>query len=398
MRALDGIKILDLTIVVQGPQAVAMLADLGAEVIKIEWPTMGDLSRWIMVSPEDDRSAMFWACNRGKRSATLDLHTASGTRVFRTLVATADVVVSNFQPGTMDAWGLGYEDLHAINPRIIYATGSTLGPAGADASLEGADLTGQAMGGLISTTGVDGGPMTPVGAAIADHCGAQNLVTGILAALFHRERTGQGQRVDVSLLGGQIWAQASELSHLFLSGQVAGRANRSHPQLQQVVYGIFPTADGHIAMVSIGPERWPGFCRVIEREDLIDDPRFNARLLTPDHRRQLFDLLDTIFPTKPTAAWVTRLQTEQQRFAPVRTHAEVAEDPQAFINGYLFRATHPAWGEVTVVGNPIGFSITPAQPAVIAPELGQHTEEVLLEHGFTRDDIAELREQGAFGP
>ena len=127
----------------------------------------------------------------------------------------------------MDTWGLGYEVLHTLNPRLIYATASALGPVGPDAAMEGADLTGQVMGGLIATTGMDGGPVTPVGAVITDHCGAQNLVTGILAALFHRERTGQGQRVDVSLLGGQIWAQASEYSHLFLCGQVAGRANRS---------------------------------------------------------------------------------------------------------------------------------------------------------------------------
>lgn len=396
MGALDGIKVLDLSIIVQGPQAVAMLADLGAEVIKIELPEVGDLARWLTVSPEDDRSGFFWACNRGKRSVTLDLRTVGGTRAFRTLVATADVAVSNFQPGTMDAWGLGYEALHALNPRLIYATASALGPVGPDAAIEGADLTGQAIGGLISTTGVDSSPVTPVGAVIADHCGAQNLVTGILAALFHRERTGQGQQVDVSLLGGQIWAQASEYSYLFLRGQMAGRANRSHPMTSGTVYGIFPTADGHIAMVGIGPERWPDFCRVIEREDLKDDPRFNVLLLQPEDRQELFALLDEIFPTKTTAEWVARLRAAQQRFAPVRTHAEVAEDPQAFANGYLFRARHPTWGEMTVVGNPIRFSATPARPAVVAPELGQHTEEVLFEHGFTRDDIVELRRQGAF--
>jgi crotonobetainyl-CoA:carnitine CoA-transferase CaiB-like acyl-CoA transferase len=231
---------------------------------------------------------------------------------------------------------------------------------------------------------------------IADHCGAQNLVTGILAALFHRERTGQGQWVDVSLLGGQIWAQASEYSHLFLRGQVAGRANRSHPMNPRAVYGLFPTADGHIAIVGVGPERWPAFCRVIEREDLKEDPRFNVPLLQPEHRQELFALLDEIFPTKTTVEWVARLRAAQQRFALVRTHAEVAEDPQAFANGYLFRATHPIWGEMTVVGNPIRFSATPAHPAVVAPELGQHTEEVLLERGFTRDDIVKLRAQDAF--
>jgi crotonobetainyl-CoA:carnitine CoA-transferase CaiB-like acyl-CoA transferase len=396
MGALDGIKVLDVSVLVQGPQAAAMLADLGATVIKIELPEVGDIARWLTVSPEDDRSAFFWACNRGKRSVTLDLRTAGGTRAFRTLVAAADVVVSNFQPGTMEAWGLGYAALSALNPRLIYATASAVGALGPDAAMEGADLTGQALGGLIATTGVDGGPVTPVGAVIADHCGAQNLVTGILAALFHRERTGQGQQVDVSLLGGQIWAQASEYSHLFLCGQGAGRANRGHPLNPRAVYGIFPTADGHIALVSIAPARWPAFCRVIERADLIDDPRFHGPLLHPEHRQDLCTILDQVFPTKTTAEWGVRLRAAQQRFAPVRTHAEVADDPQAFANGYLFHARHPTWGEMTVVGHPIRFSATPAQPAVVAPDLGQHTAEVLLEHGFTREAIAELRAQGAF--
>ena len=147
MGALDGIKVLDLAILIQGPQATSMLADLGAEVLKIELPELGDIARWVTVSPSDERSAWFWACNRGKRSVTLDLRTAGGARAFRALVATADVMVSNFQPGTMDAWGLGYEAMHAMNPRLIYATASALGPVGPDAAMEGADLTGQAMGG-----------------------------------------------------------------------------------------------------------------------------------------------------------------------------------------------------------------------------------------------------------
>jgi CoA:oxalate CoA-transferase len=398
MRALDGIKVLDLTLFIQGPQATALLTDLGADVIKIELPGMGDRSRLVTVAPEDDRSAMFWACNRGKRSLELDLRTAGGQRVFHVMAKSADVVVSNFQPGTMDAWGLGYEKLRTINPRLIYATGSALGPTGPDANMEGADLTGQASGGLISTTGIDGGPVTPVGVAIADHCASQNLVTGILTALFHRERTGRGQRVDVSLLGGQLWAQASEYSHLFMTGEEAGRANQGHPMIRNVVYRVFATADGHIAVVGVPPHLWPGFCRAIDRKDLIEDPKFTSMWPLPvEYSQQLDDLLDTIFPTKPTEEWVARLKAEQQRVALVRSHIEVADDPQVFANGYLIRTTHPEWGDITTIGSPIRFSETPAQPTAVAPELGEHTEEILFEHGFTQDDVAKLREQGAFG-
>ena len=207
---LQGIRVLDVGLLVQAPQAAALLSDMGADVIKVELPGFGDQARFIPLSLEDFRSAYFTACNRGKRSLTLDLRTPAGAAVFGRLAETADVVVSNFKPGTMESWGLGYEDLAEHNPRIVWAGGSTFGPAGPDAEREGADLAGQAAGGLVSTTGRDGDPPSPVGVTIADHIGSLNMVAGVLAALHARERTGRGQRVEVSLLGGQIWAQAAE--------------------------------------------------------------------------------------------------------------------------------------------------------------------------------------------
>jgi crotonobetainyl-CoA:carnitine CoA-transferase CaiB-like acyl-CoA transferase len=393
--ALDGIRVLDLTIIVQGPQATAMLHDLGADVVKIELPEIGDMARFIGRTGDEPRSPYFEGSNRGKRSATLDVRTPGGLRAMHALIAGADVLVSNFRPGTLDEWGLSYEQCREINPGIIYATGSALGPVGPDAQREGADLSGQAAGGMISTTGRDGGEPTPVGATVADATASLTLACGVLAALFHRQRSGEGQRVDVSLLGGQIWAQASEYTSFLLSGRQPGRSNGGHPLLP-ALYGIFPTSDGWIAMVGCPPPLWPGFCRAVERPDLADDPRFCGLLLAPEHVPALFEVVSEVFTTRTTAEWCERLAVEQQRFAPVRSYAEVVADPQAHENGYFVRLPHPDGGEVTVVGNPIRLSATPARPGATSPALGQHTEEVLLEAGLSWDDIIALRDDGAY--
>lgn len=392
--ALEGVRILDLSTLVQGPQAAALLHGLGAEVIKIELPEVGDVGRHVEVVPDIGHSAVFVACNRGKRSLTLDLRTPGGKAVLEKLVENADVLLSNFKPGTLEEWGLGYEHLSSINPRLIWAAGSFLGHLGSEATREGADMVGQAYGGIISTTGDTDGPMTPVGALIADHCGSQNLSNGILAALFARERTGRGQRVEVSLVGGQIWAQASEYTHYMLSGDEAGRSNGGHP-LVNALYGIFRTADGYIAIAGCPDHLWPGMVRAVERPELLDNPRFGAYFTTPEIRAELREAFTEIFATRTTAAWSERLAAEDQRFAPVRSHREVVADPQAAANNYIVTVDHPEWGERQMVGCPISMSDTPTRWGTEVPELGQHTEEVLLEHGFTWEDIGKLREANA---
>jgi len=372
-----------------------MLHGLGADVIKVELPGIGDMGRHVDHLPDYGTSSVFVACNRDKRSVTLDLRTPGGKRAFERLVATADVVLSNFSPGTLDGWGLGYDALAAINPRIIWAAGSYLGPLGPDARREGADLVGQAMGGVISTTGDDGGPMTPVASLLADHGGAQNLTIGILAALMARASTGRGQRVEVSLLGGQIWAQAFEYTHYLMTGEMAGRSNGGHP-LVNALYGIFPTLDGYLAIAGCPTHLWPGMCEAVERPDLVDHPTFSAYLVTPEVKAEMREVFSAIFATRSTAEWCERLAATGQRFAPVRNHADVAADPQAYVNGYLTEVEHPEWGPMRVVGNPILLTDTPVRVGVVAPELGRHTEEVLLEIGFGWEDIEQLRNEGAY--
>jgi crotonobetainyl-CoA:carnitine CoA-transferase CaiB-like acyl-CoA transferase len=393
MGPLDGIRVVEAGLLIQGPQAALTLGDWGADVVKVELPGFGDQSRWLPIRPGDGRTAYFAANNRGKRSVTLDLRTEPGREAFLRLAEAADVVVTNFKPGTMDAWGLGYDDVAARNPRVIYAAGSTFGDIGPGVGREGADLSGQAAGGLISTTGRPGGEPTPIAATIADHIASQNLVSGILAALLARERTGTGQRVDTSLIGGQIWAQASEYTACLLSGQVVGPADRGHPMIPGL-YGIFPTADGWIAVVGVVGAARTTFYATIGRPDLGE--RFPQLLYWDAEKAELFPILDAVFSTRPTAEWCEILGAAGVRHAPVRDHAEVIADPSVWANGYLTTVKDRDGADVSVVVPPVRFSQTPARVGAVLPELGEHTEEVLLEIGYTWDDIARLRDQGAF--
>ena len=390
---LDDIRVLEAGLLIQGPQAAALLADMGADVLKIELPKAGDHSRHIHVGQDDPRSAVYTACNRGKRSVTVDLRHAEGAAIFKTLARKADVVVSNFKPGTLEAWGLGYADLAALNPGIVCANGSTFGPLGPDAGREGADLAGQAAGGLVSTTGRDGDPPTPVGAFVADHIGSLNMVAGILAALHARAATGRGQAIDVSLLGGQIWAQATEFTHTLLTGRVPGRANFGHP-LIKAAYGIFPTADGWIGVIGVPPESRDAFFVAIDRAELALDKRLQGVAVAEDAVAWFKAELATAFAARSTAEWCEALRGAGVRYAPVRDYAEVVADPGAWANGYFAEAPAADGSRRRVVGAPIRMSATPLQPKATAPALGEHTEAVLRELGFDPADIARLQEQG----
>ncbi|MEC7924353.1 MAG: CaiB/BaiF CoA-transferase family protein [Actinomycetota bacterium] len=391
MAALDGVRVVDVGLLVQGPQAGQTLRDLGAEVIKVELPGMGDMARWIPISMEDLRTPYFEACNRGKRSITIDLRVTEGADIFRKLVDSADVLLANFKPGTLEAWGLGYEILSQTNPGLVYAMGSTFGPEGKGADREGADLAGQAAGGLISTTGSDGEPPTPVGATVADHIGSMNMTVGILAALFSRNTTGKGQRIDVSLLGGQIYAQASEYTAYLMTGEVPGRSNGGHPLLP-MAYGILETADGYIALVGVLPEKREALYQVAGVPELIDDERFAPIIYTNEIRQELFGLLADGFKSRTTDEWAQILDQMEVRYAPVNDYAQAVADPLVTTNNYIVELEDSNGETKKVVGSPIRMSETPTTPSVSAPELGQHTEEILIELGYTWEQIGELRD------
>jgi CoA:oxalate CoA-transferase len=387
MGALDGFRVVEAGLNVQGPQAAAVLRDWGADVIKVELPGVGDQSRSLPAAPDDERSGYFIACNRGKRSITIDLRRPAGAEVFLRLTQSADVVIANFKPGTMDSWGLGYEVLAARNPQLIYGMGSTFGPRGPDALREGTDLSGQAAGGLISTTGVDGGEPTPVGATVADHIASLNLAAGILAALLARARTGRGQRVDASLIGGQIWAQASEVTAYLLSGTVPGRANHGSA-LVPGLYSLFPTADGWIAISGVrGPQR-AVFFGLMGRSDLLE--RHGTGLYSSADKQTIYSELSPIFKARTTLEWCKILQEGGIRHAAVRDYQQIVEDPGVWENEYLVRSPS---GQA-MVGTPVQFSDTPGSATAEAPELGQHTEEILLEFGYTWGEISGFSETG----
>ena len=392
---LQGIRVLDVGLLVQAPQAAALLSDMGADVIKVELPGFGDQARFIPLSLEDFRSAYFTACNRGKRSLTLDLRTPAGAAIFCRLAETADIVVSNFKPGTMESWGVGFEDLAEHNPRIVWAGGSTFGPAGPDAELEGADLAGQAAGGLVSTTGRDEDPPTPVGVTIADHIGSLNMVSGVLAALHARERTGRGQRVEVSLLGGQIWAQAAEYTHFLLTDQVPGRSNYGHPLLKAASYRIFETADGWLGVIGVPAEAMDGFLVALGRPELAADERLQSLFMAPEDLAWFAGVLEDAFRTRSTAEWCELLREVGVRHAPVRDYREVVADPGTWENGYFATVRDEDGNERRVVGTPIRMSDTPLEPAASHPELGAHSDEILRDLGYSDADIAGFRKEGA---
>ena len=391
MGALEGIRVVVVGLLVQGPQAGQTLRDLGAEVIKVELPGLGDMARWIPISMEDLRTPYFEACNRGKRSITIDLRVAEGANIFRKLVDTADVLVANFKPGTLEAWGLSYEALSESNPGLIYAMGSTFGPEGKGADREGADLAGQAAGGLISTTGSDGEPPTPVGATIADHIGSMNMTVGILAALFSRNVTGKGQRIDVSLLGGQIYAQASEYTAYLMTGEVPGRSNGGHPLLP-MAYGVLETADGYIALVGVLPDKRQALYEAAGVPELIEDERFAPIIYTTEIRQELFRLLADGFKAKTTDEWAAILDRIEVRYAPVNDYEQAVSDPLVTTNKYIVELEDFNGETRRVVGSPIKMSDTPTSPSVSAPELGQHTEEILIELGYSWEQIGEMRD------
>ena len=389
---LEGIRVLDFTIAQQGPYATLLMADMGAEVIKVEQPGRGEIGRLLAMDRKRGFSAYFLAINRGKKSLTLDLKSEKGREVALRLARDCDVVAHNFRPGVMERLGLGYEAFRRVNPRIIYAAASAFGTKGRFGRKPGNDILAQAMSGLMSTTGEDDAPM-PTGVAIADHVGAVTLALGILAALLVRERTGAGQKVEASLLGSMLAAQSWELTHYLLTGEKQPKAGRGNAHLPLLWY-TYRTADGYMAIGGVYPHRWPDFCRAIDRPELATDERFAGMGGRIRGRDELNRLLDEHFSTRSTAEWMERLEAADIFCAPVYDYARVSEEPQAYDNGYLVRTQHPRLGEITVVNSPIQFSQTPTSAAAAEATLGEHTLEVLDGFGYSTEEIDKLREEG----
>ncbi len=395
---LDEVKVVELGQFQQGPVAGMRLGDLGAEVIKVE-ATTGDPARGFMRLIAVDaglsgRNYYFEGHNRNKRSITLDLRKEKGLEVFFKLIEWADVFVNNLSISAPDRMGIGYEVLRKRNPRLIYAQTSGWGRSGPEADALSFDYTGLARCGTMMIAGERGSPPQNFVPGIADELGALMCAWAVCAALYAREKTGKGQRVDTSLMGGLIAMQRLILSAPAFLGQEYPRWDRS--KAGNPIYNHYKCADDKwIVIAHLQPDRyWPNVCQAMGLEELEHDPRFGTVEARHNNAKELVSILDKKFASKTRDEWIEIFKKENVICAPVQTTIEVVNDPQALANEYVIEVDDPMRGKTKQVGFPWVFSQTPASVRRVAPELGEHTEEILLELDYTRDDIARLKTEG----
>ncbi len=398
---LDGVKVIEIAQEIQGPYAGLFLADMGADVIKVEMRDVGDLSRFLVVkliAGEDAKNAdfshYFLAMNRGKRSLTLDLKRPEAKEILSRLLYSADVLLSNYRPGVLDRLGFGYEELSRQNSRLIYAAGSSWGPQGPWVTRPSRDTLAQAAGGIMAKNGMPDDRPLPCGSLVADHSGAFMLMSGILAALYAREKTGKGQKVDACIYGTVIAMQPMEINFTSVSGIETRKAGRGH-QFLQGVWGSFQTQDGWICLAGVDDKRWPDFCRVMGIEHIVSEPEYSDNVIRNFRGVKIEQLLDEVFPTKSTAEWMEILTGVDVLATPVQDYQDILDSEQALANGYITEMDHPQIGKIRIAGTPITLSDTPLDASNPPPELGQHSEEVLLEAGYSWEDIARFREKEA---
>ncbi len=389
---LAGMVVLDLTQIMAGPVCTMLLADLGAEVIKIEKPEGGDDTRRMGPPLTDGWAAGFLALNRNKRSLALNLRDDRGQAVFRRLLATADVVVENFRPGVMERLGLGYSQLAPLKPALVYCSISGFGATGPYAQRGGFDLVAQGMSGLMSITGFPDSPPAKVGVPITDISAGTLAAYGILCAYIHALKTGQGQSVDASLLEAGIAYTIWESALYFAEGEIPGPLGSAHRV--SAPYQALPTQDGYINIGAATQATWEQFCRAIGQEYLIDDDRFRQPADRKTRERELAELLAATLTQQTTDYWLELLSQAGVVAGPIYNIAQVYQDPQVQARSMLVDLDDPELGTLHHIGIPVKLSATPGQIRRRAPALGEHSAAVLQEAGFNADEIAELAAAG----
>lgn len=402
--ALAGIKVLDLTRVLAGPWCTQILADLGADVTKIERPSVGDDTRaWGPPFLKDadgrdtDQSTYFTCCNRNKRSVTIDMATPEGQALLRQMAAQSDIVVENFKTGGLQQFGLDFDSLRAVNPRLVYCSVTGFGNDGPYAMRAGYDLLVQASSGLMSITGqpddVPGGGPLRVGVALTDLFTGVYASTAILAALEVRHRTGVGQHIDMALLDVGIALLANQASAFLNTGLIPQRQGNSNPSLAP--YQDFPTRDGAMILAIGNDGQFQRFCSAAEQPSLASDPRFATNTLRVEHREALIQAMEAVTRSRSTAEWIAMLEHRAVPCGPVNDIAQAFDDPQVKARKLavkLPRAAGDAIAAISGVASPLRLSDTPPVLRYAPPALGQHTDEVLAEFGMSPSQIAELRD------
>jgi len=388
---LAGIRVLDLSRILAGPFCTMVLGDLGADVIKVEHPVQGDDTRAWGPPFVDGESAYYLSTNRNKRSIAVDFKTEDGRRVIRELAERSDVVVENFRPGTLDRLGLGYEDLQPLNPRLVYCSISAFGSSGPDHDRPGLDVIVSAAGGLMSITGEEGHPPVKPGVALIDVATALYALGMIVSAVYARESTGRGQKIELSLLSVQIASLINIASNYLVAGQIPRRWGSAHPSI--VPYQAFEAADGYLVIGATNDALWRRFCHACGLDHFADDPRFATNELRVRHRDEVVDAISSVVKARPRAEWVARLRAAGIPVGPVNTVDEVFQDPQVAHLGMAREIPHPTLGSVRLTGIPAALSDTPATIRRHPPLLGEHTQEVLEDIlGYDAAEIGHLIE------
>jgi len=380
----SGLLVVDLTRVLAGPYCAMMLADMGARVIKIEPPVKGDDSRhygpWLKSKSGKVKSGYFISVNRGKESIALDLKIDADRKVFEALLSRADVLIENYRGGTMEKLGYGYDALKDKHPKLIYAAVSGFGHTGPYAKRPAYDMIAQAMGGVMSLTGHPGQPPTRVGTSTGDITAALFATIGVVTALYDREKTGRGQKVDVAMLDSQVAVLENAISRYVATGEVPGKLGSRHPSIAP--FAAFATRDGYIAIAAGNDDLWARVCRVIGREELIADERFRTNPARVDHVDAMAVEMEASLSAKTSKEWLALLEAAGVPCGPLNNVAEVMEDPQILARNMIVESLDPDIGPIRMQGNPIKLSAhEDAQTRGAAPELDGDRETILKELG-----------------
>jgi crotonobetainyl-CoA:carnitine CoA-transferase CaiB-like acyl-CoA transferase len=388
LKALSGLKVIDVSRLLTGPFCTMLLADLGADVIKAEVPGRGDDAR--LFGPfAHGESGYFMTLNRNKRSITLDLRSAQGQAVFKDLIRDADVLLENFTAGTMEEWGIGYDVLREINPRLIYASITGFGHFGPYAQRVAFDAIAQAMGGLMSITGYPDNPPTRVGTSLGDINAGNFTAIGILAALFQRGRTGQGQKIDISMHDCIFAILENAVVRHTIGGQNPTRIGSRHASVAP--YDVFEAKDGYVIIACANEATWQRLCQAMGKDELIRDERFLVNDSRTANIKDLSDIIHNWTHSLTLEAILSLLQQYSVPGAPILTIADLADNPHLKARNMLIETQHPVAGKVTIPGNPIKLSASPDTITVPAPLLGQHTTEILSELGYSAGQIEALK-------